>query len=82
MFGYGLVLNEISAKNLAKYFNTKFVRFMHSLAKSSHDAPRSTYRFVPVVDFNEEWTDEKLYNKYNLNQDEIDLIESSIKTMD
>lgn len=82
MFGYGLVLNENSAKNLAKYFNTKFVRFMHSLAKSSHDAPRSTYRFVPVVDFNEEWTDEKLYKKYSLNQDEIDLIESSIKPMD
>ena len=55
---------------------------MHGLAKSSHDAPRSTYRFVPVVDFNEEWTDEKLYNKYGLNQDEIDLIESSIKPMD
>ena len=82
MFGCGLVLNEHSAENLAKYFNTKFARFMHGLAKSSHDAPRSTYRFVPVVDFNEEWTDEKLYNKYGLNQDEIDLIESSIKPMD
>lgn len=68
------ILQNISTPNLSDLW--------HSLAKSSHDAPRSTYRFVPVVDFNEEWTDEKLYNKYNLNQDEIDLIESSIKTMD
>lgn len=81
MIGCGMELNKTSVKNLAKYFNTKFVRFMHGLAKSSHDAPRSTYRFVPVVDFNEEWTDEKLYNKFGLSQDEIELVESSIKPM-
>ena len=72
-------LTNATAHNLAKYFNTKFVRFMHSLAKSSHDAPKKTYRFVPCQDFNQEWTDEKLYKKYNLTQEEIDMIESSIK---
>lgn len=81
LVGCGLDLDEQSAQHLAKYFNTKFARFMHGLAKSSHDATRSTYRFVPVVDFNEEWTDEKLYKKYGLTQDEIDLIENSIKPM-
>lgn len=79
VLGIDLGLTNATAHNLAKYFNTKFVRFMHSLAKSSHDAPKKTYRFVPCQDFNQEWTDEKLYKKYNLTQEEIDMIESSIK---
>lgn len=79
--GGDLDLNKASATHLMKYFNTKLVRFMHSLAKASHDASKTTYRFVPVVDFSEEWTDEKLYAKYGLTQEEINLIESSIKPM-
>ena len=35
VMGADLNLNEISAKNLSKYFYTKFVRFMHSLIKAS-----------------------------------------------
>lgn len=79
--GCNLDLTEEGAYNLMGYFKTKFARFMHSLAKASHDASRVTYRFVPVVDFAEEWTDEKLYAKFGLEQEEIDLIENSIKPM-
>lgn len=81
VIGGDLKLTKESAENLAKYFNTKFVRFMHSLAKSSHDASRATYRFVPVVDFSREWVDKELYEKYGLTQSEIELIEKSIKPM-
>ena len=35
-----------------------------------------------MQDFNESWTDEKLYKKYNLTQEEIDFIESMIKPME
>jgi site-specific DNA-methyltransferase (adenine-specific) len=38
--------------------------------------------FVPVQDFSKTWTDEELYAKYGLTQDEIDFIESMIKPMD
>ncbi len=81
VIGGGLGLDEISAGNLAKYLQTKFARFMHSLAKASHDATSKTYRFVPLQDFNEEWTDEKLYAKYKLTKEEIRHIERSIKAM-
>ncbi len=81
VIGADLNLDENRAKNLMSFFKTKFARFMHSLAKASHDATQVTYRFVPVVDFSQEWTDEKLYTKYGLTQAEIDLIESSIKPM-
>lgn len=81
MAGMDLNLTENSAINLSNYLRTKFARFLLSLSKTSQHGTSKTYRFVPVVDFNEEWTDEKLYKKYNLTQDEINLIENSIKSM-
>ena len=81
MIGGDLNLSEEQAQNLMGYFKTKFARFMHGIAKASHDASRITYRFVPIVDFSQKWTDEKLYKHFNLTKDEIDLIEESIKSM-
>lgn len=39
----------------------------------------STYQFVPVQSYSQAWTDEELYLKYGLTQDEIEHIESKIK---
>ena len=66
LVGVGLDLDENKCNNLAVYLKTKFARFCHSLAKSSQDATAKTYRFIPVQDFTESWTDEVLYKKYNL----------------
>jgi site-specific DNA-methyltransferase (adenine-specific) len=38
--------------------------------------------FVPLLDFSKSWTEKKLYEKYNLSRDEIDLIDSMIKPME
>ena len=40
------------------------------------------FEFVPMQDFSETWTDEKLYKKYKLKQDEIDFIATIVKKMD
>lgn len=64
--------------NLISYLNTKFVRFLISTLKVTHNALRSVYRHVPIQNWNESWTDEKLYAKYNLTQAEIDKIEEMI----
>lgn len=74
-------LTEQQCKNLSNYLRTKFARFLLSLSKISQHGTSKTYRFVPTVDFSEEWDDKKLYEKYGLTQDEINLIESSIKPM-
>ena len=39
------------------------------------------FKFVPWLDFNKEWKDCDLYKKYNLNNYEINLIESLIREM-
>lgn len=89
--GADLGLDENSAKNLEKYMKTKFVRFLHSLLKSSQDATSKTFELVPIQDFTEnsdiDWNksikeiNQQLYLKYNLTNEEIEHIENSIKEM-
>ena len=74
-------LDEGQCFNLVNYLRTKFARFLLSLVKISQHGTSKTYCFVPVVDFNEEWTDEKLYAHFGLSEEEINIIESSIKAM-
>lgn len=69
------------AENCSKYIKTKFARFLIGILKNTQDFTRAKAGFVPIQDFSEEWTDEKLYKKYNLNQDEIQHIESMIRPM-
>lgn len=71
--------NITMAENFAKYMCTKFFRFLLLQAVSSINLSKDKFQFVPMQDFSEEWTDEKLYSKYNLTQDEIDFIESMMK---
>ena len=79
--GADLNLTETTANNLSQYLKTKFARFFLSLVKASQHGTAKMYRFVPLVDLSDNWTDEKLYKKYHLTQEEISLIENSIKPM-
>ena len=78
----GPVKTETEAKHLCGYISTKFFRFLVMLKKTSQHAPASVYSFVPLQDFSEPWTDEKLYKKYNLTEEEIAFIESMIRPME
>jgi site-specific DNA-methyltransferase (adenine-specific) len=70
------------AKSFFEYLKTRFFRFMVLLRKVSQDNPKDRFSFVPMQDFSEPWTDEKLYKKYSLTQDEIAFIESMIRPME
>ena len=59
------------ALNVITYMKTRFFRFMVMLKKNTQDALRGVYQFVPLQDFSEPWTDEKLYKKYGLTPEEI-----------
>ncbi len=69
-------------KNAISYIETNFFHFLLGLKKITQDATLKVYQFVPLQDFNEPWTDEKLYKKYGLTQEEIDFIESMIRPME
>lgn len=74
--------NANITQNVLKYMRTKFFRFMVLMIKNTQNATRRVYNLVPMQDFKQEWTDKKLYKKYNLSQEEIDFIESMIKPME
>ncbi len=74
--------SEKIAKNVTTYISTRFFRFLILLTKSTQDVAKKVYTFVPMQDFNELWTDEKLYKKYGLDEEEISFIESMIRPME
>ena len=65
-----------------QYIRTKFFHFMLNIKKNTQDAMRGVYQFVPQQDFDEEWTDEKLYRKYGLTAEEIAYIEKMVRPME
>jgi site-specific DNA-methyltransferase (adenine-specific) len=74
----GLFDTEAEATNYATYLRTRFVRFLVSLRKSTQDAPKHVYAFIPDLPLNQEWTDAKLYKRYGLTKEEIAFIESQV----
>ncbi len=74
--------NPEEAKNLALYLCSKFVRFLISQLSYTQHVTKDKFQFVPVLDMTKKWTDDKLYERYNLTKNEINFIESSIRPME
>jgi site-specific DNA-methyltransferase (adenine-specific) len=74
--------SEQEAKHAAEYLRTRFARFLVSAILLTQNITRGSFAFVPTQDFSKLWTDETLYTKYLLTQDEIEFIESTIRVME
>ena len=89
---FGCFKDKAQAINLQKYFSSKFLRFLVGILKVSQNLYQNVYEFVPIQNFTNnsdiDWTkpisdiDLQLYNKYHLNNVEIDYIENIIRPMD
>jgi site-specific DNA-methyltransferase (adenine-specific) len=77
----GFPETEQEAKNLVTYMRSRFFRFLVSLVKNTQNISRSCFALVPVQDLSTSWTDEKLYEKYGISDDEIAFIEKMIRPM-
>lgn len=78
----GAFKNEKEAQNLAGYMKTKFFRLLVSQFMYSHHITKDSYQFVPIQDYKESWSDEKLYKKYRLTKEEVAFIDATIRPMD
>lgn len=81
-FIIGCYDDKKEAENTLSYLKTKFVRFLILQSMSSINLSKLVFSFVPIQDFSKSWTDEELYAKYDLNDEEIAFIDSMIKPMD
>lgn len=58
------------------------MRFLISLRKPAQHVTKDTFAFVPDLTYDHEWTDDMLYERYGLTEDEITFVESVVKPMD
>ncbi|MEJ5349808.1 MAG: Eco57I restriction-modification methylase domain-containing protein [Desulfosoma sp.] len=77
----GAYQDKTQAENLVRYMKTRFFRFLVAQFMYSHHLTRESYSFVPILDMNKPWSDEELYKRYGLTEEEIAFIESKIRPM-
>lgn len=73
---------ETEATNCLNYLKGNFARILISAKVTAQMVSQDSFSFVPIQDFSEPWTDEKLYAKYGITPDEQAYIESLIKPME
>ena len=84
--------NKNETVNLLKYIKGKFSRALLGILKVTQDISPSKWKFVPLQDFTEnsdiDWSksiheiDLQLYEKYGLDDNEINFIETHVKPME
>lgn len=68
-----------TCENVCSYIRTRFFRFMVLMIKNTQHTTRKVYQFVPMQDFNRQWDDSSLYEKYGISDEEVSFIESLVK---
>lgn len=72
---------EEKANNCVQYLSCKLPRFMLGLRKKNQHVSPTTFSWVPNLDFSRSYTDEALYNYFQLSDAEISFIEKTIKCL-
>lgn len=73
---------EEICKNAITYIHTKFMRTLAMFKKVTQSTTKALYTLVPLQDFSHEWTDNMLYEKYGISDEEIAFIDSMIQPME
>lgn len=70
------------AESALSYLSCRLTRLLILLHKPSQDTTRKVYTFVPTQDWTKQWTDDDLYEKYDISASEIEFIEKVVRPMD
>ncbi len=74
--------SKSEAESVLSYLSCRLTRLLILLHKPSQDTTRKVYTFVPTQQWSKRWTDEDLYRKYGITEDEITFIEKVVRPMD
>lgn len=74
--------NKENQQNCLQYTETNFFKILLYWGRGTMQVSQEVFRFVPIQDFSKPWTDEELYAKYGLTDEEIEFIESMIRPME
>lgn len=74
--------SKAEAESALSYLRCRLTRLLILLNKPSQHVTRKVYGFVPMQDWSKTWTDEDLYAKYNLTDEEIAFVEQVVRPME
>lgn len=74
--------SKAAAESALSYLSCRLTRLLILLHKPSQHTTRKVYTFVPTQDWTRTWTDEALYEKYGITDDEIAFIEKVVRPME
>lgn len=81
-FVIGKFATEAEAQNLLLYLKTRFVRFLVLQSMTSINVSKAVFQFVPQQDWSRVWTDDDLYEKYDLSASERAFINGLIREVE
>jgi site-specific DNA-methyltransferase (adenine-specific) len=73
---------QTAAESALSYLTCRLTRFLILLHKPSQHVTKKVYTFVPSQEWTKSWTDEELYAKYELTEEEIAFIEGIVRPME
>ena len=74
--------SQAEAESVLSYLSCRLTRLLILLRKPSQHVTRKVYAFVPTQDWTKTWTDEALYAKYDITEEEQAFIEKIVRPMD
>ena len=77
----GFFDTETEAINFRDFMTCKLPRYMMRTTYSSVHISKANFIFVPMMDFTQPWTDEKLYSYFGLSDDESALVERTMRPL-
>ena len=72
---------ELEAVNFRDFMTCKLPRFMMRVTYSSAHISKANFVFVPMMDFKQKWIDQDLYRYFELTDEEIAIIESTMRPL-
>ena len=66
-------------RNCRSFMNTMLFKFLLFYGKGTMHVTKDTFSLIPLVNFDEEWNDEKVFKKFNIGDEEKAYIKSFIK---
>ncbi|MGD1204832.1 Eco57I restriction-modification methylase domain-containing protein [Mycobacterium seoulense] len=74
--------SKAEAESVLSYLTCRLTRLLILLHKPSQDTTRKVYTFVPTQAWTKQWTDDDLYTKYGISDDEVAFIEKFVRPME
>jgi len=78
----GFFDTQKEAENLISFISTKFARYLLRTTYSSVHVSKENFCFVPIMDMTIKWDDDALFDYFDLDSDERELIDKTMRPMD